>query len=74
MRSSVLNWPVEKIKIHTKRYAKRQETWFRKWPFIRWFNPEEQTEEEILELILQEIEFKLNKQYMMQFLKDTFSS
>lgn len=56
-----LEQAVEKIKTHTRRYAKRQETWFRKWPFIRWFNPEEQTEREILDLISQEIEFKLNK-------------
>lgn len=56
-----LEQAVKKIKTHTRRYAKRQETWFRKWPFIKWFNPEEQTELEILDLISQEIEFKLNK-------------
>ena len=56
-----LEQAVKKIKTHTRRYAKRQETWFRTWPFIRWFNPEEQTEREILDLISQEIEFKLNK-------------
>lgn len=26
------------IKTQTRRYAKRQITWFRRWPFIRWFN------------------------------------
>ena len=39
------------------------------------FNPEEQTEREILDLISQEIEFKLNKEHnTSNFLKDTFSS
>jgi len=51
---------VEKIKTHTRRYAKRQETWFRKWPFIQWFYPEEQTELEILSLISKEIKSKSN--------------
>ncbi|MFH1297822.1 MAG: tRNA (adenosine(37)-N6)-dimethylallyltransferase MiaA [Bacteroidota bacterium] len=32
---------VEKIKIHTRRYAKRQLTWFKKDPDIRWFEPED---------------------------------
>tara|TARA_B100000963_G_scaffold285408_1_gene254328 strand:+ start:213 stop:1142 length:930 start_codon:yes stop_codon:yes gene_type:complete len=50
-----LEQAVEKIKTQTRRYAKRQETWFRKWPFIRWFNPEKQMEREILDLISQEI-------------------
>ncbi|HZH54478.1 MAG TPA: tRNA dimethylallyltransferase, partial [Sphingobacteriaceae bacterium] len=30
---------VEKIKQNTRRYAKRQLTWFRKDPEIRWFHP-----------------------------------
>ena len=51
---------VEKIKTHTRRYAKRQDTWFRKWPFIQWFYPEEQTELEILNLISTQIESKSN--------------
>ncbi len=51
---------VEKIKTHTRRYAKRQETWFKKWPFIQWYYPEEQTELEILSLISKEIESKSN--------------
>jgi tRNA dimethylallyltransferase len=32
---------VEKIKISTRQYAKRQMTWFKKDPEIRWFNPDE---------------------------------
>jgi tRNA dimethylallyltransferase len=31
---------VEKIRINTRRYAKRQMTWFRKDPDIRWIHPE----------------------------------
>ena len=31
---------VEKIKINTRRYAKRQMTWFRKDPEIHWINPQ----------------------------------
>jgi tRNA dimethylallyltransferase len=30
---------VEKIKISTRQYAKRQMTWFKKDPAIQWFNP-----------------------------------
>ncbi|MEX2573297.1 MAG: tRNA (adenosine(37)-N6)-dimethylallyltransferase MiaA [Balneolaceae bacterium] len=29
------------IKTQTRRYAKRQITWFRRWPFIRWLNADE---------------------------------
>jgi tRNA dimethylallyltransferase len=35
---------VEKIKQHTRNYAKRQITWFRKDPEIRWLKPEDQAE------------------------------
>ena len=31
---------IEKIKTNTRRYAKRQLTWLKKDPEIRWFNPE----------------------------------
>ncbi len=39
---------IEKIKTNTRRYAKRQFTWFKKDKEIRWFSPEE---EEILQFI-----------------------
>lgn len=39
------------IKTQTRRYAKKQITWFRKWPFIRWMNAEEMTFREMLEQI-----------------------
>jgi len=32
---------VEKIKTHTRRYAKRQMTWFRNDPSIAWYHPEQ---------------------------------
>ncbi len=38
-------WPlekaIEKIKTNTRRYAKRQLTWFKKDPLIQWFHPDE---------------------------------
>lgn len=34
---------IDKIKINTRRYAKRQMTWFRKDPDIKWFEPESLT-------------------------------
>ena len=36
-----LDHAVEKIKIHTRRYAKRQLTWFKKDPDYTWFQPDE---------------------------------
>lgn len=32
---------IEQIKIHTKQYAKRQMTWFKKDPAIKWFTPDD---------------------------------
>jgi tRNA dimethylallyltransferase len=32
---------IEKIKISTRQYAKRQMTWFKKDPAIQWFNPDQ---------------------------------
>jgi tRNA dimethylallyltransferase len=40
---------IEKIKANTRKYARKQLTWFRKDPDIHWFHPEQ--EEEILKLI-----------------------
>jgi tRNA dimethylallyltransferase len=36
-----LDHAVEKIKIHSRRYAKRQLTWFKKDPDYTWFQPDE---------------------------------
>ena len=32
----------DKIKQHTRNYAKRQLTWFRKYPFVKWFDVNDQ--------------------------------
>ena len=33
---------VERIKISTRQYAKRQLTWFRKMPGVQWFHPSDE--------------------------------
>jgi tRNA dimethylallyltransferase len=38
---TTLEHAVEKIKTNSRRYAKRQLTWFRKDPEYKWFNPED---------------------------------
>jgi tRNA dimethylallyltransferase len=38
---ATLEQAVEKIKTNSRRYAKRQLTWFRKDPDYKWFNPED---------------------------------
>lgn len=43
---------IEKIKTNTRRYAKRQLTWFRKWDFIEWLNADGLSVEEMKEQIL----------------------
>ena len=52
-------WPldkvVEKIKTHTRRYAKRQLTWFRRWEFIEWLPAEEMSAKEMKAVILQKL-------------------
>ena len=40
---------IEKIKANTRKYARKQLTWFRKDPAIHWFHPDQ--EEEIIRLI-----------------------
>ena len=44
---------VADIKTHTRRYAKRQLTWFRRWPFVKHLKPAEQSAEEMLEILMQ---------------------
>jgi tRNA dimethylallyltransferase len=36
-----LNAVKEQIKQNTRNYAKRQLTWFKKYPFVKWFEPEQ---------------------------------
>lgn len=44
-----LDMAIANIKTHSRRYAKRQMTWFRKDKSIRWFHPDQ--EEEILNFV-----------------------
>ncbi|MDR1805112.1 MAG: tRNA (adenosine(37)-N6)-dimethylallyltransferase MiaA [Flavobacteriales bacterium] len=44
---------IEKIKKNTRKYAKRQLTWYRKDPSITWFHPKEK--EEIFSFILKKV-------------------
>jgi len=43
---------VEDIKTSTRRYAKRQITWFRKWEFANWLDVDENSQEEAITKIL----------------------
>lgn len=42
---------VDNIKTATRRYAKRQLTWFRRWPFIHWLEADERSAEELAEAV-----------------------
>jgi tRNA dimethylallyltransferase len=47
---------IDKIKIHTRRYAKRQLTWFRRWDFIHWLDADTQTSQELKQQVLRKIQ------------------
>jgi tRNA dimethylallyltransferase len=47
---------IDKIKTHTRQYAKRQMTWFKRWPSVDWINADTMTESQILDHILQRLE------------------
>ncbi len=47
-----LDKATEKIKTHTRRYAKRQITWFKRWDFIRWLEAEKLSTGEMMERVL----------------------
>jgi len=51
-----LNKAIELIQRNTRRYARRQLTWFRRYPDIVWFNPEDK--EKILKFIKEKINSK----------------
>jgi tRNA dimethylallyltransferase len=51
----------ERIKVHTRRYAKRQMTWFRRWPFIEWLDLDTLSTSGAFELILKKVATKSNK-------------
>ena len=46
---------IEKIKTNTRRYAKRQITWFKRWPFVHWINADEKNAEELAEIMLRDL-------------------
>jgi tRNA dimethylallyltransferase len=54
-----LEHAVEKIKTHSRRYAKRQLTWFRKDPGYAWFKPDEI--EKVVEFIRQNMKKQENQ-------------
>ncbi len=49
---------IEKIKTNTRRYAKRQLTWFRRWEFIHWLEAEKFSTEELKKQVLQSLQKK----------------
>lgn len=46
---------IEKIKTNTRRYAKRQLTWFRKWEFVAWINASELSIKDMRERIAESL-------------------
>jgi tRNA dimethylallyltransferase len=53
-----LDKAVEKIKTQTRRYAKRQLTWFKRWDFIEWLPADEKKPEELKEILLSHLAAK----------------
>lgn len=47
---------IHQIKAHTRQYAKRQMTWFKRWPCVDWIHADEQSEDQILSYILSKLE------------------
>lgn len=52
---------VRDMKTKTRRYAKRQLTWFRRWDFIQWIDLENNSKSDALEFIGEQVAAKLNK-------------
>jgi len=46
---------VKDFKTATRRYAKRQITWFRRWPFLEWLDRSVHSEPELIERIKQQV-------------------
>ncbi len=49
------NEMIEKIKTNTRRYAKRQLTWFRRWEFIEWLDADVLSIEEMKKQVLENL-------------------
>jgi len=52
---------VKDFKTATRRYAKRQITWLRRWPFLNWLDRSEKSEEQLIETIQQQVAADMNK-------------
>lgn len=52
---------VKNMKTQTRRYAKRQITWFKRWDFVNWLNADEHTIDGAVEKVLQHLAAKANK-------------
>lgn len=51
---------VKDIKTHTRRYAKRQITWFRRWDFIHWLNANKHDDNTLVNLMQEKLAAKQN--------------
>lgn len=56
-----LDKAIEKIKTHTRRYAKRQLTWFRRWDFINWLDADMHNTPKLAEILLSDLAAKAKK-------------
>lgn len=56
--SMKLETAVQKIKTQSRRYAKRQLTWFKRWDFIEWLPADEKKPEELKEIMLSRLAAK----------------
>ena len=52
---------VKDFKTATRRYAKRQITWLRRWPFLNCLDRSEKSEEQLIETIQQQVAADMNK-------------
>ena len=50
-----LEHAIEKIKTNTRRYAKRQITWFKRWPFVTWLNADQKKPQELVEIMQRDL-------------------
>lgn len=50
-----LDEATEKIKTNTRRYAKRQMTWFKRWNFVKWIDADQKKPKEISEIMLRDL-------------------
>lgn len=53
---STLDNAIDKIKQHTRNYAKRQMTWFRRMNDINWFDINKFSTEKIIEIVIKELQ------------------